>query len=248
MTSLRHRAHRAHSAHSAHSAHRALLAPLAACVLLLGACSAGGGDGADGAADDADTVAQETRDDASDGKDDGKDEPADGAESPESDAGCLEGTWLTDPESIAAVAVASLGPDVGAYSPEVTVTGDALVTFADGTVRTEYIDQAAVVDLVVDGQAIRSVSRGSGIVVGSYTATSTEIVQSGLDTSGLTMVIETYIDGALQPTVPGMVEDYLAATEVGGTSTYTCTADELITTPVVAGIDTTGFDTRLVRQ
>jgi hypothetical protein len=243
MTSLRLRVR------SASSARRALLAPLAACVLLLGACSTGGEDDADSAADDAATIAQESKDDPSDDKDASKDDLADMAEpASSSGAGCLEGTWLTDPESIATVAVASLGADVAAFSPEVTVTGDALVTFADGMVRTEYIDQAAVVDLVVDGQAVRSVSRGSGIVVGSYTATSTEIVQSDLDTSGLTMVIETYVDGALQPTVPGMVESYLAATEVGGTSTYTCTADELVTTPVVAGMDTTGFSTRLIRQ
>ena len=249
MTSFRHGAHGApgpNGAHRALRAHRALLAPLAACVLLLSACSTGGSDGADDAADEDATVAQAP---VKDDKDAGKDEPsdADGAAA-SGGADCLEGTWLTDPESIAAVAVASLGADAAVYSPEVTVTGDALVTFADGVVRTEYIDQVAEVSLVVEGQEFRSISHGSGIVVGSYTATDTEIVQSNLDTSGLTMVMENYLDGALQPNEPGMVEDYLAATEVGGTTTYTCTADELISTPVVAGVDTTGFSTRLTRQ
>lgn len=225
--------------------HRALLAPLAACALLLGACSTGGADGAD----DGHTVAEEpTTDDPADdpaaGKDDPSKAPADAASS--SGADCIEGTWLTDPESVAAVAIASSGLE--AYAPEVTITGDALVTFAEGMVRTEYIDQAAVMDVDVEGQEIRSVSRGSGLVVGTYTATDTELVQSGLDTSGLTMVIETYLDGALQPAVPGMVESFLAATEAGGTSTYTCTAEDLVTTPIVPGVDTSGFSTHLTRQ
>jgi hypothetical protein len=231
MTSFRHR----------------MLAPLAAGLLLLGACSSGG-DASESPADD--TVAQEPVKDDPAADTSGKDR--DGAAAPGSSTGadCLVGTWLTDRESIAAVAIASLGAGAGAdaYSPEVTVTGDSLITFADGVVRTEYLDQAAVMTLVVDGMEIRSVSRGSGVVVGTYTATDTEIVQSNLDTSGMTMVIESYLDGALQPMAPSMVEDYLAATEAGGTSTYTCTPTELITTPVVAGVDTTGFTTRLVRQ
>jgi len=67
----------------------------------------------------------------------------------------------------------------------------------------------------VEGQEMHGVTRANGLVTGFYTATDTEITQFDLDTSGLTMQTEMYLDSELMD-LPDSSQDLLAAGEAGG--------------------------------
>lgn len=220
---------------------RALLAPLAAAALLLAACSGPAPD------DDAPSSGRAEKSPAAPDKaaDPDKGGAADVSADVSAASSCIVGEWLTDPASIEAVTIASsglIGTDLN-----VVVTGDSIVTFAaDGTISTSYVDQVVEFTAAVQGQETRAVTRANGLITGSYTATDTEITQFDLDTSGMTMQTEIYLDGELTG-LPDTSQDLLAASEAGGTLTFTCSGNQMQTVPVVPGVDTSAYATVLHR-
>ena len=156
------------------------------------------------------------------------------------------GEWLTDPASVEAVTIASSG--LVGMDMNVVVTGDAIVAFAaDGTISTSYVDQVVAFTVAVQGQEMHGVTRANGLITGFYMATATEITQFDLDASGLTMQTEMYLDGEPMD-LPDSSQSLLAASEAGGTLTFTCSGEQLEMVPVVEGVDTSGFVTVLHRR
>ncbi len=217
-----------------------LVAPLAAVGLLLAGCSG-----------DAEPDATATEDEPAATADaDATEEPE--AEEPEAEepavssgAGCVAGTWVSDPEAQEEATTSALGmSELGA---EATVTGDSLTTFADGTMTTQYRDMVVEVTWGMEGQELRMVNSWSGTVTGAAEVTDEQIVISDVDASALELSYETFINGELVD-IPGMAEIPLSGFAAGGTSTYTCDGDELRMTPVVEGLDTSTMVTVLHRQ
>lgn len=225
--------------HHSRPATTALVAPLAAVALLLGACS-GGGD--DDAADEPTAEATTPADEESEEPE----EPAEDDDAAASEgAGCVEGTWVTDANAQAAQTTAALGmSDIGAQA---AVTGDSVTTIADGAMTTQYRDQVVEVSWDMEGQEFRMVNSWSGTLTATIEVTADQVVISGVDSSGLTMTYETYVNGELLE-VPGLEDIPLSGMSAGGTSTYTCSGDELRLTPVVEGMDTSALVTVLHRE
>lgn len=181
-------------------------------------------------------------------------EPADSAppadDEPEAAGGgggaaCLAGSWVSDNEAQAAATTSGLGmSDVGARA---TVTGEAVTTFADGTMTTEYRDMVVTVEWDMEGQAFRMVNTWSGTLTGDVAVTDDQLVVSDVDESALELSYETFVNGTPLE-VPGLADIPLSGMGAGGTSTYTCDGDELRITPVVEGVDTSDFVTVLHRR
>lgn len=159
-------------------------------------------------------------------------------------ADCVQGTWVSDPASQAEQTTSALGmAEIGAQA---TVTGDSLTTIDGGTFRTEYRDQVVEITWELDGQEFRMVNSWSGTLTGTVAVTDGELTISEVDSSALTVDYRTYVNG--QPLeVPGLEDVPATGFAAGGTSTYTCTADELSLTPQVAGVDTSTMVTVLRR-
>lgn len=217
----------------------ALLAPLAALALLLGGCSGGGDD--EGAEPEETSTAPEPDDD---GADDEADEPAE-PDGSSGGADCVAGTWVADTEAQAASTTDALGAsDLDATA---TVTGEALTTFEGTTMTTEYRDQVITVEWGMEGQAFSMVNSWSGTLTGTVEISDDQIIVSAVDTSALVMSYETSINGEVVD-IPGLADIPLSGLAAGGTSTYTCSGDLLELTPVVEGVDTTGFVTVMHRR
>lgn len=169
---------------------------------------------------------------------------------PNEGAACLVGTWLIDPQSVIDVTIASADLSGGGVemNPQVTVTGDGLMTYtADGHVTTEYREQVVDMTAVVEGTELRSYGRTHGALVASYTATDTEVTTFDGDASGVTIESATTVDGE-----PFDVGDLTAITltswERGSTSSYVCSGDALEITPLATGFDSSSFTTHYTRQ
>lgn len=227
--------------HHARPATVAMVAPLAALALLLGACS-GGGD-ADDTGDDA-----EPTEAASTPADEETTEPADDEgddEAASEGAGCVEGTWVSDPDAQAAQTTAALGmSDLGAQA---TVTGDSLTTIDGSSMTTEYRDQVVEVSWDMEGQEFRMVNSWAGTLTATIEVTADQVVISDVDSSALEMTYETFVNGELLE-VPGLEDIPMSGFAAGGTSTYTCSGDELRLTPEVEGMDTSALVTVLHRE
>lgn len=208
----------------------ALLAPVAALALLLGACAGGG---------DEEPTPEETSAAPEEGEDD--DEPDPGSSG---GAACVAGTWVSDADAQAAATTSALGAELDATA---TVTGDSITTFDGTSMTTEYRDQVVTVEWAIEGQAFVMVNSWSGTLTGTAEVTDEQIVISDVDSSGLEVVYETSINGEVVE-IPGMEDIPMSGLAAGGTSTYTCSGDELQMTPVVEGVDTSGFVTILHRQ
>ena len=212
------------------------VAPLAALALLLGACS-GGDDSADEPSAEATTPAEEPTEPADDAAGDDDAPTGDGA-------ACVEGTWVSDPAAQAEQATGALGATE--IDAQATVTGDSLTTIEGTAMTTEYRDQVVEVSWDLEGQAFRLVNSWTGTLTATIEVTDEQVVVSGVDTSALEMTYETYINGELLD-VPSLEDVPLSGLAAGGTSTYTCTGDELRLTPVVEGLDTSAVVTVLHR-
>lgn len=215
----------------------AAVAPLAAVALLLAGCSGGDDAGAEGPSGEATTPAEETTEPADDEVED------DAAAS--DGASCVEGTWVSDPAAQAEQATAALGTTE--IDAQASVTGDSLTTIEGSDMTTEYRDQVVEVSWELEGQEFRMVTTWSGTLTGTIEVTADQVVVSGVDASALEMAYETYVNGQLLD-IPAMEDIPLSGFAADGTSTYTCTGDELRLTPVVEGLDTSAVTTVLHRQ
>lgn len=196
-------------------------------VLLLAAC-AGGGDEPTATPDD---VAAETTE-ASEPPED--EEAAAGA----GGAACLEGEWEADVDVIAQNAVAA--PGLEQYAAEAVVTGTSITTFDGSLMTTVYSDQTTDVSWSLGGQQVQTVVGYDGTITGAYTTTDTELTITSVDTSGLTFESSTLLNG--QPfDLTGVTDAVADALTQGGTSTYTCTGDELRIQPIAEGVDTSNY-------
>lgn len=224
-------------------------------TLVLTACGAQSDRGA------ASTVAPETTKDPSGPKGGGSKDPVvDPADDPtEVSVGgggegqeCLVGTWLIDPQSVVDITIAALGLTTSGVdmdlNPQVTVTGDGLMTFtADGTATTEYRQQLVDMTLYVEGAEVHTSGWTHGTLISSFTATDTEITTSDGDASGIEMEIASTLNG--EPFDTGdQTAMTLATWELGNTSEYTCGGDTLELTPLAAGFDTALFTAHYTRQ
>lgn len=215
--------------------HRALVLPAVGGLLLLGACSAG----ETLEADDEATPSADATEDASASADD--EEAATGAPG---GAACLEGDWAVDLDSLLETTLTA--PGLEALDPEIEVTGDSTVTFADGAFTVSYDDQVTTLTWAMEDQQFSTVSGFDGELTGSYEATDTEVTLSGVDSSGVTLTNTTTVNG--EEVDLGTDQAVTDAFSMGGTSTYECTDDELRLTPVVEGMDTSGFVSVLHRR
>jgi hypothetical protein len=214
----------------------ALLAPLAALALVLGGCSGDTPDDEPTATEDAD----EPTDEETEPVEEDDTEPAAGG-----GAACVEGTWLSDPEAIAASTTSATGMD--ALGAEATVTGESVTTFAGTTFTQEYTDQVTEVSWSMEGQEFRLVTRFDGTLTGTVTVTEDRVTIADVDDSALTFESSTTIGGE-EVEIPGIADTAMAGFEMGGTSSYSCSGDELRMTPIVEGVDTSAFVTVLHRR
>ncbi len=215
----------------------AVVAPLAALALLLGACSGGDDPADDEPSTETSTPAEETTEPTEDAEDD----DAGASEG----AACVEGTWVSDPAAQAEQTTAALGmSELGAQA---TVTGDSVTTIEGTGMTTEYRDQVVEVSWELEGQEFRMVNSWTGTLTGTIEVTDDQVVISDVDAGALEMTYETYVNGELLD-VPGLEDIPLTGFAAGGTSTYTCSGDELRLTPVVEGTDTSALVTVLHRE
>lgn len=225
----------------------ALTMPLAGLVLALGAC-AGSPDGAAKPTADARPTAESPEKT----KDTTSPPPVEPVEGPAgANAACLLGTWLVDPESVKEMTMASaqLSSQDLEFDATVTVTGDAFITFAaDGSVVTEYVAQVVDMRAAVGGTEFTSYGSTDGSLVGSYTATETEVTTFDGDASDVRMEVTSSING--EPFDMGdVVGMTVAGWEAGNTLSYVCTQDTLEMRPTLdIGIDMSGFVSRYHRQ
>ena len=220
---------------------RALVVPIAVGgLLVLGACSAG-------------ETLEEPEESATPSEDAVEDEPTSEEDTGSEDtaatgasqgAACLEGDWEVDLESILDATLSA--PGLAELAPEIDVTGTSTVTFADGAFSTAYTDQTVTMSWAMEEQEFSNVTAQDGTMTGTYEATDTEVTMSDLDTSGVTFTNVTTING--EEVDLGAADAAQDAFSVGGTSTYECTDDELRLTPVVDGVDTSGFVSVLHRR
>ena len=204
-------------------------------VLLLAACSGGGGEPTPAPDDD---VIEETT------------EPSEPPEEDDDAAGsggaaCLEGDWEADVDVIRENAISV--PGLAEFSVDAVVTGTSLTTFDGSTMTTVYSDQQTDMSWAIEGQQFRTVTRYDGTIIGAYTATDGELTIASVDTSGLTFESTTSVNG--EPfELPGIEETIESGFGLGGTSTYTCTDDELRIQPMAEGVDTSTFVSLLHRR
>jgi hypothetical protein len=218
-----------------------LAAPLAAVSLLVAGLLAGCSDGGTPEPTATEPTGSASPEETAEPEDDADD----GAPVASAGAGCVEGTWVSDPDAQAAQTTSGLGmADLGARA---TVTGESVTTFAGDSMTTEYRDLVVEVTWGLEGQAFRMVNSWSGTITGRLEVTDEHIVISDVDTSGLTLSYENYVNGELLE-MPGIEEIPLSGMAAGGTSTYTCSGDELRMVPVVEGIDTSTMVTVLHRR
>ncbi len=214
-----------------------LLAATVSAALALGLAGCSGDDGGTKAEPDAAAPAGEHI--KTPGSDAGaEDVEAGGSEDGGAGAECLVGTWVVDRQSVIDAAVASLALGAGAdYTPEVTVTGDAYLSFAaDGSMRTEYQQQKAELVIPVSGQEIRSVGTMNGVLVGRYSVAGSDVTTSDLDASAVTYDLTGTIDGTPYD-VGATATMTVDALEVDATSTFECNGDELRITPQAPGLE-----------
>lgn len=206
---------------------RILLAPTAAGLLMLAAC----------------TPAPTPSDPASAGEGTGAGEEPGGGSS--AGAGCLEGDWEADIDVMEANAVNA--PGLAAFGGVATVSGTSFTTF-DGSMTTSvYDNQSTEVTWSLNGQEYRTVATYDGTLRGAYTVTDTELTMTDVDITELTVESTSFVDGA-PLALPGVSESVRTALEAGGTSAYTCSGDELRLEPIVADVDTSNFVTVLHRR
>jgi hypothetical protein len=160
-------------------------------------------------------------------------------------AGCLVGEWEADLDVIGQNAIAAPGLD--AFGAEVSVSGASTTTLDGSTMTSVYADQQVEVTWSLEGQQFRMVTRYDGTLRGSYAATDSELTVSDVDLSGLTLESTTFVNGE-ELELPGIGEAVAAGFDMGGTSTYTCTRDELRLQPVVEGLDTSNMVSVLKRR
>ena len=212
-----------------------LAAPLAALALVLGGCTQENPEEEPSVTEEPDEPTEEETEPAEDDS-----EPAAGG-----GAACVEGTWVSDADALAASTTSALGMDeLGA---EATVTGESVATFAGTTFTQEYTDQVTEVSWSMEGQEFRLVTRFDGTLTGTVTVTEDEITIADIDDSALTFESSTSIGGE-EIEIPGIADTATAGFEMGGTSSYSCSGDELRMTPIVEGVDTSDFVTVLRRQ
>jgi len=220
----------------------AAVAPLVVLALLLGACSGG-----DDATDEPTTATDDTGED-----DKGKgDEPAedttegDDAQGASEGAGCLEGDWAADiDEQLAALEATMAESGVEAT---IDITGDAITTFSGGTTTSVYDNQVMSIDIAMESQEINTVTTMNGTVLGTYTATDTEVTMTVTDASGLAIQMQTSMDGAVIDDGTVLGDQMRDAMEVTSTTAYTCSGDTLTISVPNAGLGTS-VDTVMHRR
>jgi hypothetical protein len=217
-----------------------LFAPLAALALVLGGCSGETPDEDPSVTEDADEPTEEPTDEETEPVEEDDSEPAAGG-----GAACVEGTWVSDADAIAASTTSAIGMDeLGA---EATVTGGSVTTFAGTAITQEYTDQVTEVSWSMEGQEFRLVTRFDGTLTATATITDDQITIAEVDDSALTFESSTSIGGE-EIEIPGIADTISSGFEMGGTSSYSCSGDELRMTPIVEGVDTSGYVTVLRRQ
>jgi hypothetical protein len=160
-------------------------------------------------------------------------------------AGCLIGEWEADLDVIGQNATSAPGLD--AFGAEVAVSGASTTTFDATTITSVYDDQQVEVSWSIEGQQFRMVTAYDGTLRGAYAATDGEITISEVDLSALTLTNTTFVNGE-QLELPGIADMVAEGFDMGGTSTYTCTSDELRLQPVVEGVDTSNMVSVLHRR
>lgn len=215
-----------------------LLAASVSAALALGLAGCSGGDGGTKAEPDAPVTAATGEHIKTPGTDAGNEDVEAGGDGGGAGAECLVGTWVVDRQSVIDAAVASLALGAGEeLTPEVTVTGDAYLSFAaDGSMRTEYQQQKAELVVPVGGQEVRSVGTMNGALVGRYTVAGSDVTTSDLDASAVTYDLTGTIDGTPYD-VGATATMTVDALEVGATSTFECTGDVLRITPQAPGLE-----------
>lgn len=91
------------------------------------------------------------------------------------------------------------------------------------------------------------VNSWAGTLTATIEVTADRVVISDVDSSALEMTYETFVNGELLE-VPGLEDIPMSGFAAGGTSTYTCSGDELRLTPEVEGMDTSALVTVLHRE
>ncbi|MBO1753043.1 hypothetical protein J4G33_14620 [Actinotalea sp. BY-33] len=156
---------------------------------------------------------------------------------------CLEGEWTSDLEAIREATLSA--PGMAALDPEVEVSGESSVTFADGVMTTEYDQQTTEVAMALQGQEVISTSTYNGTMTASYAVADGTIEVTDVDMSGVQIDSATTVNGeAIE--VPDLDDLDTRGVNLGVTSAYTCEGDELSLTPQVEGAD--GFTQVLTRR
>ena len=129
----------------------------------------------------------------------------------------------------AALAIPGMS-DLGA---EIAVTGTSRVTFDGGTMTTSYESQASEIRMQVEGQDLITTTTLDGEIVGSYSATDSEITLNDVDQTGLTATTTTSINGVTTEVPP---VDMSASQPADGTlATYTCDDESLVLSNQIEG-------------
>lgn len=213
----------------------AILAP-ALGVLLLAACSGGGGEPTVSPVGDVVDEAPEPSEEP-----EAEDDDAAGS----GGAACLEGDWEADVEVIRENTVTA--PGLAEFGAVAVVTGTSTTSFDGSTMTTVYSDQQTELSWAIEGQEFRTLTRYDGTLTGAYTATDGELTITSVDTSALTFESTTFANGA-PIDLPGVNEAIEEALALGGTSSFSCTDDELRIQPIAAGVDTSNLVSLLHRK
>lgn len=150
---------------------------------------------------------------------------------PEAQGGdeCLQGDWEGDLR----IAERELGTlEVGdvEVAPEVESSGTTIVSFANGTMTTEYDDQTTTVTFALDeAQDVTATATLNGTTEGTYAIEGDTLTVTEIDISGLTADLTAELAGE-EYELPGLeqVQDTFAA---DASFTYECADDTLRLVP-----------------
>lgn len=206
-------------------ARRTLFLSFAAATLALSGCSAGSDT-------DAEPTAEASEEPTVQSSAEPTDEPSEEPTAEPTAIDCLEGgTWYDD----AAARYQALSVDLAAKGQVHTLTtsGDLTYAFDDGTMTVTYVNWKTDYSLLDNTRGEISLMHAeNGPAIAPYTATETEITALEADVS--TLAVE-YVAAGQGFTVSneemvGLMKEFIAQPV---SWSFTCTADELVLTPIV---------------
>jgi len=229
-----------------------ITAALATTVLALAACSASDPEPSPSATESSSPTATET-DETEPTDDETSAEETEDVTAGAGDAACLQGTWVYTAEEVEKTFEEMMAnTSGGGVINDLTVTGDATMTFDASTITQSYDPQSWAIKAGPETMNMEMVITMSGNTVGEYTVEGDLIRVSSIDVNDYSVTTEVLVDGEPMEGLGDLgIEDLVGETGSGlpeGQVRFACSGDELSLTAIVPDQPDFTFSYTLARQ